>query len=310
MSKDKSARKTPSKKKAVKPAKAEKEVPAKKIATPKKAPAKVIEKVGKPKAEAKVEEVVKKAAPKAPKVRKAPAKKAIPKRKAKASPLPKQETLVPEAPKPAERPKVVEQVAQPVAAKPAAAPAMPATETPMTEKTGVGLAEPKFELYKDKSEKFRFRLKARNGEIIATGEAYNSKEGCLNGIESMKRNAPTAAIVEVEPVVKEAQIKAPQKAIAVQKPIPKVKKVVVPKVVRVSKPKPVPIKSKAAPMVMKAYGGDVKQRVAKGFSYSELKAAGVTKERALRSGLRVDSRRKTSHEQNVKLLESIKPKAA
>jgi len=81
------------------------------------------------------------------------------------------------------------------------APVMPAMETPITEKPDVGLAKPKFELYKDKSEKFRFRLKARNGEIIATGEAYNSKEGCLNGIESMKRNAPTAAIVEVEPVV-------------------------------------------------------------------------------------------------------------
>jgi large subunit ribosomal protein L25 len=90
------------------------------------------------------------------------------------------------------------------------APVTPAMETPMTEKPYVGLAKPKFELYKDKSEKFRFRLKARNGEIIATGEAYNSKEGCLNGIESMKRNAPTAAIVEVEPVVKRVRSTKPR----------------------------------------------------------------------------------------------------
>jgi len=68
--------------------------------------------------------------------------------------------------------------------------------------------------------------------------------------------------------------------------------------------------SKAAPTVMIAYKGDVKVREAKGFSYAELLAAGVTKSLALRSGLRVDSRRKTSHEHNVKLLESIKPKAA
>lgn len=55
----------------------------------------------------------------------------------------------------------------------------------------------KFEMYKDKSEKWRFRLKAGNGEIIAVGEAYESKDGCLNGIESVKKNAPDAPIVEV-----------------------------------------------------------------------------------------------------------------
>ena len=60
------------------------------------------------------------------------------------------------------------------------------------------MAEPKFEWFKDKSGKFRFRLKAPNGEIIATGEAYNSKEACANGIESIKKNAPIASIVEVK----------------------------------------------------------------------------------------------------------------
>ena len=56
----------------------------------------------------------------------------------------------------------------------------------------------KFEYFSDKSGKFRFRLKAGNGQIIATSEAYNSKDACMNGIESVKTNAPTAAIVEVE----------------------------------------------------------------------------------------------------------------
>jgi len=55
---------------------------------------------------------------------------------------------------------------------------------------------PKFEIYKDAAEKFRFRLKAPNGETIATGEAYESKDGCKNGIESIKTNAPNAKIVD------------------------------------------------------------------------------------------------------------------
>lgn len=55
----------------------------------------------------------------------------------------------------------------------------------------------KFELYTDASGHWRFRLKAGNGQIIATGEAYNSKAAAVNGIESIKTNAPDAPIVEV-----------------------------------------------------------------------------------------------------------------
>jgi uncharacterized protein YegP (UPF0339 family) len=58
--------------------------------------------------------------------------------------------------------------------------------------------EPKFEWFKDKTGKFRFRLKAPNGEIIATGEAYSSKDACINGIESIKKNASIAKIVEAK----------------------------------------------------------------------------------------------------------------
>jgi uncharacterized protein YegP (UPF0339 family) len=58
--------------------------------------------------------------------------------------------------------------------------------------------EPIFEWYKDKAGKFRFRLKAANGEVIATSEAYSSKEGCVNGIESVKKNAPVAKVVEAK----------------------------------------------------------------------------------------------------------------
>ena len=48
---------------------------------------------------------------------------------------------------------------------------------------------PKFEMYTDKSGSFRFRLRARNGQIILSSEGYTSKAGCKNGIESVKKNA-------------------------------------------------------------------------------------------------------------------------
>jgi uncharacterized protein len=54
----------------------------------------------------------------------------------------------------------------------------------------------KFELYTDKAGKYRFRLKAGNGEIIASSEAYESKAGAKNGIESVRKNAPDAPVVE------------------------------------------------------------------------------------------------------------------
>lgn len=57
---------------------------------------------------------------------------------------------------------------------------------------------PKFEVYTDKAGEFRFRLKATNGQIIATGEGYKSKAGCMNGIESVKKNAADAAVVDAE----------------------------------------------------------------------------------------------------------------
>ena len=58
------------------------------------------------------------------------------------------------------------------------------------------VTNPKFEIYTDKAGEFRFRLKARNGEIIATGEGYKTKASCLNGVESIRKNAPDAAVVK------------------------------------------------------------------------------------------------------------------
>ena len=55
---------------------------------------------------------------------------------------------------------------------------------------------PKFEVYTDKAGEFRFRLKATNGQVIAVSEGYKAEKSCLNGIESVKKNAPEAEIVK------------------------------------------------------------------------------------------------------------------
>ena len=59
----------------------------------------------------------------------------------------------------------------------------------------MAVSHPKFEIYTDKAGEFRFRLKAKNGEIIATSEGYTSKSSCENGIDSVKKNAPDAETV-------------------------------------------------------------------------------------------------------------------
>jgi len=47
----------------------------------------------------------------------------------------------------------------------------------------------KFEIYRDKAGEHRFRLKAGNGQIILASEGYSSKDGCENGIESVRENS-------------------------------------------------------------------------------------------------------------------------
>ena len=59
------------------------------------------------------------------------------------------------------------------------------------------VTNPKFEMYKDKAGEYRFRLKARNGQVIAVSEGYTSKASCENGIASVQKNAPEAEIEEV-----------------------------------------------------------------------------------------------------------------
>ena len=53
-----------------------------------------------------------------------------------------------------------------------------------------------FEVYTDKAGKSRFRLKAKNGQIIAVSEGYETLKACLAGVASVKKNAVDAAIVD------------------------------------------------------------------------------------------------------------------
>ena len=58
-------------------------------------------------------------------------------------------------------------------------------------------SNPKFEMYVDRAGRFRFRLKAPNGRIIAISEGYSSKSACENGIDSVRKNAPDVEPEEV-----------------------------------------------------------------------------------------------------------------
>ena len=51
------------------------------------------------------------------------------------------------------------------------------------------MSYPKYEIYNDKSGKFRFRLFATNAKNILHSEGYNTRGACLNGIASVRRNA-------------------------------------------------------------------------------------------------------------------------
>lgn len=61
------------------------------------------------------------------------------------------------------------------------------------------LPNPKFEIYMDKAGKFRFRLRAKNGELICISEdSYASKASCKQGVESVAKWSATAEIVVIK----------------------------------------------------------------------------------------------------------------
>lgn len=60
----------------------------------------------------------------------------------------------------------------------------------------VEVKNPKFIIKAQKDGKVKFNLTAKNGEIILSSQGYASMASCLNGIESVKKNAPDAETVE------------------------------------------------------------------------------------------------------------------
>ena len=83
----------------------------------------------------------------------------------------------------------------------------------------------KFTVFKDKAGKFRFNLKAANGEIIAASESYPDKKSALKGIASIVKSAPIAKIDDTthveKPAVKAAAKKPAVKKAAAKKPAAK-----------------------------------------------------------------------------------------
>jgi uncharacterized protein YegP (UPF0339 family) len=59
---------------------------------------------------------------------------------------------------------------------------------------GGGSVAGKFVLKKGSSGKYHFNLVAANGQVVATSETYERKQSALNGIESVKNNAPDAEV--------------------------------------------------------------------------------------------------------------------
>lgn len=52
------------------------------------------------------------------------------------------------------------------------------------------MSKAKFELFKSSAnDRFYFRLKAGNGQVILASQAYTAKQSCFNGIASVKENA-------------------------------------------------------------------------------------------------------------------------
>ena len=59
------------------------------------------------------------------------------------------------------------------------------------------LAHPKFEVYADKAGDFRFRIKAKNGQIVASSPAFKDKAAALAAVECVKKEAPDAEVEKV-----------------------------------------------------------------------------------------------------------------
>ncbi len=68
----------------------------------------------------------------------------------------------------------------------------------LEDQTEAGFAvqkSPKFEMYKDAAGELRYRLRSRNGQIIASGNSFGTKEECLEVIDAIRAAAPDAPVI-------------------------------------------------------------------------------------------------------------------
>ncbi len=56
----------------------------------------------------------------------------------------------------------------------------------------------KFEQYEDKGGKWRFRLKAGNGEVVASGQSYPTRAAAVQATEAVQRAASDASVVDAK----------------------------------------------------------------------------------------------------------------
>jgi len=98
---------------------------------------------------------------------------------------------------------------------------------PVEDQTVAGFkteSKPKYELYLDKKKEYRFRLIARNGQIVGSGEGYTTRDACKSGIASIKKNADSKIQDETVAEKKAAPKAAKTKAAKPKAAKPKAKK--------------------------------------------------------------------------------------
>jgi DNA-binding protein Alba len=99
----------------------------------------------------------------------------------------------------------------------------------LTVESDTRVSNPKYQVFTDTSSKYRFRLLASNGEVIAQSEGYETKDGCFNGVESFKRicNAEINDLTQTTktngsaaPAVAKAEVSASSKTILIGNKMP------------------------------------------------------------------------------------------
>jgi uncharacterized protein len=58
------------------------------------------------------------------------------------------------------------------------------------------MAHPEFQVTTGDDDQFYFSLTAKNGQVIISSQGYKTRNGCTNGIESVKKNSSNKKSLE------------------------------------------------------------------------------------------------------------------